>query len=76
MPQFSLYIDEATLRKVELAAAIEHLSISKFVVKKLNEVLHASWPEGYDKLFGSVSDESFRAPDSLEYGDDVSRESL
>ena len=76
MPQLSLYIDELTLKKIELAAKIEHLSISKFVVKKINESLHDSWPDGYDQLFGAISDDSFVSPDSLQYSDDLPRESL
>ena len=39
MPQLSLYIDKETLKKLKIAARIEHLSISKYAVKKLNEFL-------------------------------------
>ena len=76
MPQLSLYIDEKTLNKISLAAKIENLSISKFVVKKLNESMHDSWPEKYGDLHGSVSDESFKTTDSLRFEIDTSREPL
>ncbi len=76
MPQLSLYIDEKTLKKIALAAKIEKLSVSKFVVKKLNESIHDTWPENFDKMFGSITDESFKEADSMKYEDDDSRESL
>jgi len=76
MPQLSLYIDELTLKKIELAAKIEHLSISKFVVKKINESLHDSWPDGFEMLFGAISNDSFVSSESLKYSDDIPRESL
>ena len=76
MPQLSLYIDEKTLRKISIAAKIENLSISKFVVKKLNESMHDSWPENYGELFGSISDETFGRNDQLHFEDDTPREKL
>lgn len=65
MPQLSLYIDSETLSKIETAAKIEHLSLSKFVVRTLNESLQNAWPENYDSLFGSIRDDSFDRPHEL-----------
>ena len=76
MPQLSLYIDEKTLNRISLAAKIENLSISKFVVKKLNESMHDSWPENYGELYGSIIDESFDTADSLKFENDSPREQL
>ena len=76
MPQLSLYIDEKTLKKITVAAKIEKLSISKFVVKRLNESMHDSWPDNFDKIFGSITDDSFDVVDSLKIGNDASREAL
>ncbi|MDX9802111.1 MAG: toxin-antitoxin system, antitoxin component [Spirochaetia bacterium] len=76
MPQLSLYIDEITLRKIELAARIEKTSISRLVVKKLNESFQDKWPENFDKLFGSVNDKNFDIPDELAYDSDLKREEL
>jgi len=76
MSQLSLYIDEKTLRKITVAARIEKLSISKFVVKKLNESMHDSWPDNFDKIFGSISDDSFDVLSSLKFENDASREIL
>jgi len=76
MPQLSLYIDNITLKKIELAAKIEKTSISKLVVKKLNESFHDKWPENFDKLFGSVTDKTFDVIDELTYKNDLKREEL
>ena len=76
MPQLSLYIDESTLRKVEAAARQEHLSISKFVVTKLNESMEKSWPQYFKDLYGSINDESFVIKREKYFGNDIPREEL
>ena len=59
MPQVSLYIDENTLKRIEVAAKTERVSLSKYVSRKLRASLDDQWPEHFDKLFGAISDESF-----------------
>jgi hypothetical protein len=59
MPQVSLYIDEETLKRIEIAAKTERLSLSKYVTLKLRKSLADQWPDRFDELFGSVNDESF-----------------
>lgn len=76
MPQLSIYIDEETLRKLETAAKLENLSISKYVVQKLNQTMAASWPTGYEKLFGSIQDQSFDINPPQDFSVDSSREAL
>jgi hypothetical protein len=76
MPQISLYIDEETLRKVENEAKRSHLSISKWVAEQIREKIEPHYPQGYENLFGSVSDESFKRPDSISFSEDSSRESF
>ena len=76
MPQLSLYIDEGTLRKIEAAARIEKLSISKYVVRKLNEALSSSWPSNYEKLFGAIDDEGFELGPPADFSQDAKRETL
>lgn len=76
MPQLSLYIDEETLKKVTVAARIENVSISKFVVKKLNESMHDSWPSNFEKIFGSITDDTFTIADDISFEHDTKRESL
>lgn len=70
MPQLSLYIDEETLRKLEAAAELEHVSISKYVVRKLKESMSSTWPDGYEHLFGSIQDESFSIGRPLDFSSD------
>jgi hypothetical protein len=76
MPQLSLYIDEETLRKLETAARLENLSLSKYVVQKLNESMNTSWPHNYEKLFGSIVDETFETDRPDDFAHDSSREQL
>jgi len=76
MPQLSLYIDEKTLRDLEIAAAIERLSISKFVVKKIKESIHRKWPDNYEELFGSIDDKLFVAESKNSFNNDSPRENL
>lgn len=76
MPQLSLYIDQKTLKKIEIAAKLEHLSVSKYVVRKLNETMNKSWPENYPNLFGSISDDTFNVEGPKDFSDDVPREVL
>ncbi len=76
MPQLSLYLNENILKKLEIASKIEHLSISKFVVKKLTESLNSSWPSNYDELFGSISDETFKVDKTMSFKNDSKREEL
>ena len=76
MPQLSLYIDENTLKKIELAAKIEKISISKLVVQKLNESFQDKWPENFEKLFGSITDKTFDILEKMSYENDLKREEL
>ncbi len=76
MAQLSLYIDENTLKKIGIAAKIENISISKFVTKKINDALRSSWPDKYDSLFGSMTDETFDFVKPLNNKNDIPRENL
>ena len=76
MPQLSLYIDKTTLQKIEAAAKMEQLSISKYVVKKLNESIFKAWPQHYQNLFGSIQDDTFTVDRPNDFSDDHERESL
>jgi hypothetical protein len=76
MPQLSLYIDEETLAKIEVAAKINNTSISKWVSDKLKESLANSWPENYQSLFGAIDDDSFTVKRADNFFGDLERESL
>ena len=74
MPQVSLYIDEATLKRIEVAAKTERLSLSKYVSRKLRASLEDQWPEHFDELFGAITDNTFGVDPIVE--PDVRRETL
>lgn len=76
MPQVSLDIDEDTLKKLETAARLENLSVSTYVVQKLNESMNTSWPRNYDKLFGAISDETFDVERNSGFSQDAKRKQL
>ncbi len=76
MPQLSLYIDSIALKKLEIAAKIEQLSISKFAVKKLNESLNSDWPDNFGELYGAIKDDSFIINQIDSFKNDSIREEL
>ena len=75
MPQISLYIDEATLKKVEQQAKMEHISISKWVSEQIKNKIDPRYPADFETLYGSLSDEFIRQ-DQLSYSHDSIREQL
>jgi hypothetical protein len=73
MPQISLYIDEKTLKKVESAAKQQRLSISKWVAEQIRSKVDPVYPADYDKLFGSIKDDTFKKPESPNFNHDAKR---
>lgn len=73
MPQISLYIDEKTLKKVESAAKQQRLSISKWVAEQIRSKVDPVYPADYDKLFGSIKDDTFIKPESPSFNHDAKR---
>jgi len=76
MAQISIYIDDSTLKQIEIAAEKEHDSISKWVKKRLISSLKAAWPKDYFDLFGTLKDDSFKRPAQIEFSKDRERQSL
>jgi len=76
MPQLTVYIDEETLKKVQIAARNEHNSISKWVKNKLTEALVNTWPKDFFNLFGSLAEEEIERPEQLSMENDAIREIL
>jgi len=76
MPQLSLYMDAETLSKIETAAKINNISISKWVSERLKESLANKWPDNYYTLFGSINDESFSVEKIEGFSTDIEREKL
>ena len=76
MGQLTIYLDEETLKKIEMAAKREHKSISKWVKSRLEHFLNKGWPEDYFKLFGSLSDEELKRPPQSPFELDHKRSEL
>lgn len=76
MPQLSLYIDEETLERLKRAAALEKVSLSKYVSRRIRQSVTDSWPPNYGALFGAIDDESFAAERTAGFADDTPREKL
>ncbi len=76
MAQITIYIDEQTLKQIEIAAEKEHDSISKWVKKRLVSSLKKTWPKDYADLFGSIADASFKRPTQVKAVLDRKRQSL
>lgn len=74
MPQVSVYIDQETYERIEVAAKTENVSLSKYVSRKLRQSLDDAWPVNYDRLFGAIDDPSFAR--SQPEGKDLPRERL
>ena len=76
MPQLSLYIDEEILKKIEIAAKMNNISISKFVSDTMKEHLSNGWTKGFENVFGSITDESFVINDFDDFSSDTEREAI
>ncbi|TGL57045.1 toxin-antitoxin system, antitoxin component [Leptospira kemamanensis] len=76
MPQLSLYIDQDTLKKIELAAKKEKVSISQWVKVKLQNSFEKKWPEHFFQLYGSIVDDSFDKPAPLHFKNESPRDSF
>lgn len=77
MPQISLYVNRDLLNRVQAAAKKDGMSVSHWVARRLSRELDGGWPEGYERLFGSLADdETFVRPPPGDPSLDVRRETL
>ena len=76
MAQITIYMDEETLGKIETAARKDHDSVSRWVKKRLINVLESGWPKDYFELFGAMNDDSFKRPGQLLWSKDRRRQVL
>ena len=76
MPQISLYLDEDIHREIAIRAKLSNTSISKFVATTLKAHLSSDWPDGFQNLFGSITDKSFIKQDAPDCSQDLPRENL
>jgi len=77
MAQMTIYIDAATQKAVEAAAAREAVSISRWARERLQEAATRDLGKGsLDVFYGCIEDDSFRAPAELPVSSDAPRESF
>ena len=76
MAQVSLYLDKDTYSKLEDAASLKGISVSKYVAVILQDHFNNEWPSDYAELFGSVSDDTFFPQGAEKVLEDTVRESL
>ena len=76
MAQITIYMDEKTLKKVEVAARKEHDSVSKWIKKRIIKDLESTWPPKFFELFGALKDETFVRPAQPNWSDDRKRQEL
>ena len=76
MAQLTLYVNPQTLKKIETAAKREHLSLSKWVQKRLENAWRTDWPGGYFDLFGALADVRLERPSQGDFSQDIRRQKL
>lgn len=77
MAQMTIYIDSATQKAVEAAAAHEAVSISRWARERLQEAAqHTQGKGSLDVFYGCIEDDSFVAPGELPASRDASRQSF
>ena len=76
MPQLSLYLDEDVLKELEIRARLSNTSISKFVITLLKSCFSKNWPDNFQSLYGSITDESFVKQEVPDWSMDTPRECL
>ena len=76
MAQLTVYIDEVTLKRIELAAKRDHESVSKWVKRCLMSVFQNTWPKNYFELFGSLANDPFERPSQASFEKDARRQML
>jgi hypothetical protein len=76
MSQLTIYVDEDTIHQIEKTAAREKSSVSRWVKKILCAHLKREWPEKFIKSLGSLKEDDLKAPDPMDFRQDVKRETL
>jgi hypothetical protein len=62
MPQVTVYLDKSTERKARSAAKRAGKSLSAWLRAVIEQAPEGEWPGDFERLFGSIGDEGFVAP--------------
>ena len=74
MAQLTIYLEDMFKQQVEESAKRAGLSVSKWVADRLRMSMNDRWPDGYFKVFGSVSSEDeFKRATQPSLSDDANR---
>jgi hypothetical protein len=76
MPQLSVYLDDNMIAQIKENAKTHNISVSKFITNAVDHYMSNQWPEGFEILFGSVSDDAFERPADVSFSFDAKRETL
>jgi hypothetical protein len=66
MPQITIYLDKKTEKKARSAAKRAGKSLSAWLRRVIEVAPEAEWPHDFERLFGSIQDERFVAPERPE----------
>lgn len=59
MPQLSLYLDDATMDLLRIAAERDHVSLSKYASTLIRNHENSLWPSGFWDVYGALKDPTF-----------------
>ena len=76
MPQLSVYLNEDILAQIKESAKTSNISVSKLIANALEKYMSNHWPEDFDTLFGSISDETFQRHPDIKFSSDSKRETF
>lgn len=62
MSQLSLYLDDETMAALRNMAQAGGKSLSKCAAEIIRNAAVSEWPPGFERLFGSVDDDTFQTP--------------
>ncbi len=74
MAQITIYIEEQHQKQLIKNAKKSKVSISQWVKEAIIQKLDDTWPNGYEKLFGAVSENELRRPEQGSSKNDSKRE--
>ena len=74
MAQLTVYIDNETPLRIEIAAKRAKTSVSQWVKERLSSALETEWPEGYFEWLGALKEVDLERPAQPRSEDDLPRE--
>jgi len=66
MAQITIYLDELTEKKARSSAKRAGKSLSAWLRAVIETAPEPEWPNDFARLFGSIADETFVAPERAE----------